>query len=99
MGEPRETVPLLVAGDGTSPPTTATKLVFIHHSVGDSWLETDEGGLGNALMSAFGLKPSRRIGDIRRALEQRVAAGELPAGAEPEVYVDYVRHHRSEFGL
>ena len=50
-------------------------------------------------MQAFGLPPSRLIGDIRRVLEQRIEAGELPARAEPEVYVDYVRRHRAELGF
>ncbi|MBW2525050.1 MAG: HDIG domain-containing protein [Deltaproteobacteria bacterium] len=56
-------------------------------------------GLGNAIMKAFGLAPSRQIGDIMRALEARVATGDLPAQAAAAVYVDYVEHHRAEFDL
>jgi poly(A) polymerase len=56
-------------------------------------------GIGNVLMEAFGLPPSRLIGDIRRVLEQKIEDGELPARAEPEVYVEYVRAHRDELGL
>src|SRR5689334_4093631 len=37
-------------------------------------------GLGDELMSAFSLPPSRRVGELRNALEQAVAAGELPSG-------------------
>jgi hypothetical protein len=33
----------------TSPPTSPLKLVFIHHSCGDAWLNTGDGNLGNEL--------------------------------------------------
>jgi poly(A) polymerase len=56
-------------------------------------------GIGNVLMEAFGLPPSRLIGDIRHVLEQKIEAGELPPRAAPERYVDYVRQHRSELGF
>ena len=32
-------------------------------------------GLGDELMHAFGLPPSRRVGELRNALEQAVEAG------------------------
>ena len=35
--------------DNPNPPTSPVKLVFIHHSVGDSWLDTGIGNLGNQL--------------------------------------------------
>jgi len=35
--------------DNPNPPTSTVKLVFIHHSVGDSWLDTGSGNLGNQL--------------------------------------------------
>ena len=56
-------------------------------------------GVGNALMEAFDLPPSRLIGDIRRVLEQKIDAGELPARAECELYVEFVRQHRGELGF
>lgn len=56
-------------------------------------------GLGTALMDAFGLPPSRRIGDLKRALEAAVAAGEIEARQEPEYYVDFVAAHRTRFAL
>ncbi len=56
-------------------------------------------GVGNALMETFGLPPSRLIGDIKRALEGAVEAGELPPHQESEFYVDYVAQHRQRFGL
>jgi poly(A) polymerase len=56
-------------------------------------------GVGNAIMEAFGLPPSKRIGEIRSALEEQVAAGALPARADAAVYVDFLRAHREQFGL
>lgn len=56
-------------------------------------------GLGDELMHAFGLPPSRLIGDLRRALEAAVAEGELPSGQSGEVYIEFVRNHRERFGL
>jgi hypothetical protein len=35
--------------DNPNPPTSTVKLVFIHHSCGDAWLETDNGNLGDQL--------------------------------------------------
>jgi poly(A) polymerase len=56
-------------------------------------------GLGDELMRAFGLPPSRLIGDLRRALETAVEAGELPAGQPAQVYIDFVRDQPARFGL
>jgi len=57
------------------------------------------GGIGDEIMRTFGLPPSRKIGETKRALEQAVEAGEiapqLPAGA----YVAFVRANRERFGL
>jgi len=43
---PRSIAP---AADNPNPPTSPVKLVFIHHSCGDSWLNAGEGDLGNQL--------------------------------------------------
>ena len=56
-------------------------------------------GLGDELMRAFGLPPSRLIGDLRRALETAVETGELPSGQSAEVYIDFVRAQPARFGL
>jgi poly(A) polymerase len=56
-------------------------------------------GVGNALMEAFGLPPSRRIGDLKRALEAAIAAGEIEAGQESGYYVDFLAAHRDRFAL
>jgi poly(A) polymerase len=56
-------------------------------------------GLGDELMRVFCLPPSRLIGDLRRALEVAIEAGELPAGQPAEVYIDFVRAQPGRFGL
>jgi poly(A) polymerase len=56
-------------------------------------------GLGDELMSAFGLPPSRRIGELRDALELAVEAGEVPAGQSAAVYIEFVRSQPARFGL
>jgi hypothetical protein len=33
-----------------APPASPVKLIFIHHSTGENWLNDENGGLGNALM-------------------------------------------------
>ena len=38
-----------VAQDDPSPPASPVKLIFIHHSCGENWLEDSNGGLGKAL--------------------------------------------------
>lgn len=56
-------------------------------------------GLGTDMMRVFGLPPSRRIGEIKRALEGAVEAGELPAHRESEFYVQFLAENRERFGL
>ena len=48
-------------------------------------------GIGNRIMERFGLPPSRRIGDVKRLLEQKVEAGELEPRREDDYYVDWLR--------
>jgi poly(A) polymerase len=56
-------------------------------------------GLGNDLMTAFGLPPSRRIGEIKRALEAAVEAGEIEPRLESEAYITFLAENRARFGL
>lgn len=56
-------------------------------------------GLGDELMRAFNLPPSRLIGELRRALENAVDAGELAPGQSADVYIEFVRNNRERFGL
>jgi poly(A) polymerase len=56
-------------------------------------------GLGTAVSTAFGVPPSKRLGDILKALEARYDAGELEGHKDVEFYVAFLRDHRSEFGV
>ncbi|MBN1605205.1 MAG: HDIG domain-containing protein [Polyangiaceae bacterium] len=56
-------------------------------------------GVGNAIMEAFGLPPSRRIGDIKRALEAAIESGEIESHQEAGYYVSFVAEHRDRFAL
>jgi poly(A) polymerase len=47
-------------------------------------------GVGNAIMSAFELAPSRLVGDLKRALEQAIDRGELEPRREDAYYVAYI---------
>ena len=48
-------------------------------------------GLGNAIMTAFSLPPSKRIGDLRKLCEEAVEAGELAERQEADYYVEFLR--------
>ncbi|MGC4067587.1 MAG: HD domain-containing protein [Polyangiaceae bacterium] len=56
-------------------------------------------GVGDELMKAFSLPPSRLIGDIKRALEAAVDSGELEGHHESGYYVEFVGQNRERFGL
>lgn len=56
-------------------------------------------GIGDDIMSTFGLAPSRLIGDIKRALDQAVESGEVPSHEEASVYIEFLRANRARFGL
>jgi hypothetical protein len=47
-------------------------------------------GVGNAIMAAFELAPSRLIGDLKRALEQAIEHGELEPRREDAYYVAHL---------
>jgi poly(A) polymerase len=50
-------------------------------------------------MRAFGLPPSRMIGDIKRSLEGSIDKGEIPAAQDAEFYIDLLRKEPDRFGL
>ena len=56
-------------------------------------------GVGNEIMVAFSLPPSRLIGDIKRALEAAVEAGEIAPRLESGAYVEFVAQNKARFGL
>jgi poly(A) polymerase len=51
------------------------------------------GGVGNAIMEAFEIPPSRLIGDLKRALEGAIEKGELEPRREDAYYVAYLARH------
>jgi poly(A) polymerase len=56
-------------------------------------------GIGDEIMRAFGLPPSRLIGDIKRTLETSIEAGELASGQEAAFYLDLIKKDPARFGL
>jgi poly(A) polymerase len=48
-------------------------------------------GVGNAIMEAFQIPPSRRIGELRQLCEGAIDRGELMERQPAEYYVDYLR--------
>jgi poly(A) polymerase len=56
-------------------------------------------GLGTALMDTFGLSPSKKLGDVREALEAAVLSGKLEAHKDIDYYIDYLKNHPADFGL
>ncbi|MBX3154513.1 MAG: HD domain-containing protein [Deltaproteobacteria bacterium] len=56
----------------------------------DAKLPPLPGGVGNAIMTAFELAPSRLIGDLKRELEQAIERGDLEPRREDPYYVAYL---------
>jgi poly(A) polymerase len=56
-------------------------------------------GVGDEIMKRLGLPPSRIIGDIKRALETCVDAGEIEGHKESAYYVEFVLSNRVRFKL
>jgi poly(A) polymerase len=56
----------------------------------DAKLPPLPGGVGNAIMDAFRLPPSRLIGDLKRELEIAIDRGELEPRREDAYYVAYL---------
>ena len=49
--------------------------------------------------SALHFPPSRRIGELKKALEEAVDSGEVPSHQGPEVYLAFLRDNAARFGL
>jgi poly(A) polymerase len=56
-------------------------------------------GIGDAIMKAFGLPPSRKVGDVKRMLEEAAAGGDVAPHQEADVYIEYLRQNAARFGL
>jgi poly(A) polymerase len=48
-------------------------------------------GVGNAIMEAFQVPPSRRVGELRKLCEDAIERGELVERQPAAYYVDYLR--------
>lgn len=48
-------------------------------------------GVGNAIMEAFKLPPSRRVGELRKLCEDAIMRGDLAERQPSEYYVEYLR--------
>jgi poly(A) polymerase len=59
----------------------------------DARLPPLPGGVGNAIMTAFEIPPSRLIGDLKRTLEQAIERGEIEPRREDPYYVAYLARH------
>jgi poly(A) polymerase len=56
-------------------------------------------GLGTALIEAFGIPPSKRLGDLMKQLAAAVEAGEIEAQQPVQYYVAHVAAHRREYSI
>ncbi len=56
-------------------------------------------GLGSAITEAFGIEPSKRLGDLRKEVETRCERGEVASHKDVAFYIDWMRANASELGL
>lgn len=56
-------------------------------------------GLGTAIMDAFGIAPSKRLGDLMKDLALAVEDGELVAQQDAEYYIAYLAQNRARYGI
>lgn len=56
-------------------------------------------GLGELIIERFRVPPSKRLGDLMKALEATVESGELPRGGEFELYLEHLEEHRERYAL
>jgi poly(A) polymerase len=56
-------------------------------------------GLGTAIAEAFGIPPSKRLGDVRKALEEACERGDVPAGQDIVFYLAWMRANGDKLGL
>jgi poly(A) polymerase len=53
-------------------------------------------GVGNAIMEAFAIPPSRRVGELRKLCEDAIERGDLRERQPVEYYVDFLRRQGIE---
>lgn len=56
-------------------------------------------GLGTELMEAFGIPPSKQLGDLMKQLADAVESGEVEAQMPAQYYIAHLAAHRAKYGL
>lgn len=56
-------------------------------------------GIGDAVMKHFGIPPSRKIGEIKKMLEDAIASGEIEERLPCEDYLAILEKDKARFGL
>ncbi|WP_437481873.1 hypothetical protein WME75_39735 [Sorangium sp. So ce1014] len=56
-------------------------------------------GIGDAIMKAFEIAPSRRVGELRKALSDAIRGGEVEPNQPHEAYIAFLRQNAARFGL
>jgi poly(A) polymerase len=56
-------------------------------------------GIGDAIMATFNMPPSRRIGELKKALETCVEEGEIAPHQPAEAYLDFLRQNAERFSI
>ncbi|MBK9265768.1 MAG: HDIG domain-containing protein [Polyangiaceae bacterium] len=54
-------------------------------------------GIGDDIMKTFGIPPSRKIGEIKKALEAAIDSGEIPSHECSEFYLQFLRENAARF--
>ncbi|HSO40709.1 MAG TPA: metal-dependent phosphohydrolase, partial [Labilithrix sp.] len=56
-------------------------------------------GIGDAMMKAFGLPPSRLVCEMKKQLEAAVEQGEVEPHLPAEAYVEFIAKDKARFGI
>jgi poly(A) polymerase len=56
-------------------------------------------GIGDAIMKAFAIPPSRLVGEVKKKLEDAVTRGEVEPYLECDAYVEILRKDKERYGL
>ena len=56
-------------------------------------------GIGDAIMKAFAIPPSRLVGEVKKKLEDAVTRGEASSRTECDAYVEILRKDKQRYGL
>lgn len=54
-------------------------------------------GIGDEIMKTFGIPPSRKIGELKKALEAAIDSGEIPSHENSEFYLNFLRENATRF--